>query len=159
MYRSYRFRLIYVKIRLVPSHQYFEINKQASHLKQNQDKSGEEHNSNSNEPPDSSSRVHRCESIDDGTEAFMQWMGSSDKKSVTSDNPIVLKKFVNDVHTVLYDTSLSREIDVKLTGGIPYCNYCKSDECAHVGFTICLEQLEGHRPNGEEETVDDIVDS
>jgi hypothetical protein len=128
-------------------------------LNQNQENSGEENNSNLNEPPDSDSHVHRCETIDDGTEAFMQWMGSSDKKSHTSDNPIVLTKFVNDVHTVLYDTSLSKEIDVKLTGGIPYCNYCKSDECAHVGFTICLEQLEGHRPNGEEETVDDIVDS
>jgi hypothetical protein len=128
-------------------------------LNQNQENSGEENNSNLNEPPDSDSHVHRCETIDDGTEAFMQWMGSSDKKSFTSDNPIVLIKFVNDVHTVLYDTSLSREIDVKLTGGIPYCNYCKSDECAHVGFTICIEQLEGHRPNGEEETVDDIVNS
>lgn len=127
-------------------------------MNQNQENSGEENNSNLNEPPDSNSHNQRCETIDDGTEAFMQWMGSSDKKSVTSDNPIVLKKFVNDVHTVLYDTSLSMEIDVKLTGGIPYCNYCKSDECAHVGFTICLEQLEGHRPNGEEETVDDIVD-
>ncbi len=128
-------------------------------MNQNQENSGEENNSNLNEPPDSNNDSQRCETIDDGTEAFMQWMGSSDKKSVTSDNPIVLKKFVNDVHTVLYDTSLSMEIDVKLTGGIPYCNYCKSDECAHVGFTICLEQLEGHRPNGEEETVDDIVDS
>jgi hypothetical protein len=128
-------------------------------LNQNQENSGEENNSNLNEPPDSDSHVHRCETIDDGTEAFMQWMGSSDKKSLISDNPIVLTKFVNDVHTVLYDTSLSKEIDVKLTGGIPYCNYCKSDECAHVGFTICLEQLEGHRPNGEEETVDDIVNS
>lgn len=128
-------------------------------MKENQVKSGEEHNVNPNGPPYSNSHGRNCETIDDGTEAFMQWMGSSDKKSVTSDNPIVLKKFVNDVHTVLYDTSLSMEIDVKLTGGIPYCNYCKSDECAHVGFTICLEQLEGHRPNGEEETVDDIVDS
>jgi hypothetical protein len=128
-------------------------------LNQNQENSGEENKSNLNEPPDSNSHSQRCETIDDGTEAFMQWMGSSDKKSVTSDNPIVLKKFVNDVHTVLYDTSLSMEIDVKLTGGIPFCNYCRSDECAHVGFTICLEQLEGHRPNGEEETVDDIVDS
>lgn len=128
-------------------------------MNQNQENSGEENNSNLNEPPDSNDDSQRCETIDDGTEAFMQWMGSSDKKSVTSDNPIVLKKFVNDVHTVLYDTSLSMEIDVKLTGGIPYCNYCKSDECAHVGFTICLEQLEGHRPNGEEETVEDIVDS
>jgi hypothetical protein len=133
--------------------------KQASHLNQNQENSGEENNSNLDEPPDSNCHIRRCESIDDGTEAFKQWMGSSDKKSVTSGNPIVLKKFVNDVHTVLYDISLSREIDVKLTGGIPYCNYCKSDECAHVGFTICLEQLEGHRPNGEEETVDDIVDT
>jgi hypothetical protein len=128
-------------------------------LNQNQKNSDEENNSNLNEPPDSDSHIRRCESIDDGTEAFKQWMGSSDKKSVTSGNPIVLKKFVNDVHTVLYDTSLSREIDVKLTGSIPYCNYCKSDECAHVGFTICLKQLEGHRPNGEEETIDDIVDS
>ena len=128
-------------------------------MKENQVKSGEEHNVNPNGPPYSNSHGQSCETIDDGTEAFMQWMGSPDKKSFTSDNPIVLIKFVNDVHTVLYDTSLSKEIDVKLTGGIPYCNYCKSDECAHVGFTICLEQLEGHRPNGEEETVDDIVDT
>jgi len=127
-------------------------------LKQDREKSTEENNSNLNEPPDSDKQVRSCVTIDDGTEAFIQWMGSSDKKSVTSDNPIILKRFVNDVHTVLYDTSLSKEIDIKLTGGIPYCSYCKSDECAHVGFTICLEQLEGHRPNGEEETVDDIVD-
>jgi hypothetical protein len=128
-------------------------------LKKDREKSSEENNSNLNEPPDDDKQVRSCLTIDDGTEAFIQWMGSSDKKSVTSDNPIILKKFVNDVHTVLYDTSLSKEIDIKLTGGIPYCSYCKSDECAHVGFTICLEQLEGHRPNGEEETVDDIVDS
>jgi hypothetical protein len=127
-------------------------------LKQNRENSAEDNNSNLDEPPDGDRHVHSCATIDDGTEAFMQWMASPDKKSVTSENPIVLKKFVNDVHTVLYDISLSREIDVKLTGGIPFCNYCKSDECAHVGFTICLEQLEGHRPNGEEETVDDIVD-
>lgn len=128
-------------------------------MKQDREKSSEENNSNLNEPPDVDKQVRSCVTIDDGTEAFIQWMGSSDKKSVTSNNPLILKKFVNDVHTVLYDTSLSKEIDIKLTGGIPYCSYCKSDECAHVGFTICLEQLEGHRPNGEEETVDDIVDS
>jgi hypothetical protein len=128
-------------------------------LKENHHNLGEEHNSNLNEHSDSNNHVRRCETVDDGTEAFMQWMGSPDKKSLTSDNPIVLIKFVNDVHTVLYDTSFSKEVDVKLTGGVPYCNYCKSDDCAHVGFTICLEQLEGHRPNGEEETVDDIIDS
>jgi hypothetical protein len=144
----------------VPSQSVLPENiRQASHLNQNQDNSGEENNSKLNEAPDSNNYVRRCETIDDGTEAFMHRMGSPDKKSITSDNPIVLIKFVNDVHTVLYDTSLSKEVDVKLTSGVPYCNYCKSDECAYVGFTICLEQLEGHRPHGEEETVDDIIDS
>jgi hypothetical protein len=71
----------------------------------------------------------------------------------------VLIKFINDVSTILYDTTLSSNIEVKFTGGVPYCNYCKSDDCAHVGFTICLKQLGGHRHDGKEETTDDIVDS
>ena len=128
-------------------------------MKENHDSSVEENNPNQSDPPDSNGHVRRCETIDDGTEAFMHWMSSPDRKSLTSDNPIILIKFVNDVNTVLYDTSLAKEVDVNFTGGIPYCNCCKSDECAHVGFTICLEQLEGHRPSGEEESVDDIVDS
>jgi hypothetical protein len=127
-------------------------------LKENNN-SGEEENSNLNEPPDVNNQFKRCETIEDGTEAFMQWMASSDKKSLSSDNPIILIQFVNDEHTVLYDSILSKEIEVRLTEGIPYCNYCKSDECAHVGFTICLEQLGGHRHDGKEETVDDIVGS
>ena len=128
-------------------------------MKENHDKSGEEHDTT--EPPDriNSNHVHRCETIDDGTDAFMQWMNSADKKSLSSANPIVLIKFMNDVHTVLYDTTLAKEIDVESTNGIPYCSHCKSDDCAHVGFTICLEQLEGHRRADKEETVDDIVDS
>lgn len=128
-------------------------------MKENNDNSGKEENSNPSEPPDGNNQFHICETIEDGTEAFMQWMGSSDKKSLTSDNPIVLIKFVNDVHTVLYDTILCKEIEVTLSEGIPYCNYCASDECGHVGFTICLEQLGGHRHDGKEETTDDIIDS
>lgn len=128
-------------------------------MKENHDNLGEEENSNLNEPPDSNNQFHRCETIEYGTEAFMLWMSSSDKKSLTSDNPIVLIKFVNDAHTVLYDRNLSKEVEVRLTEGIPYCNYCKSDECAHVGFTICIEQLGRHRNDGKEETIDDIVSS
>jgi hypothetical protein len=86
-------------------------------------------------------------------------MSSSDKKSLKSDSPIVLIKFVNDAHTVLYDRNLSKEVEVRLTEGIPYSIYCKSDECAHVGFAICIEQLGGHRHDGKEETIDDIVSS
>jgi hypothetical protein len=121
-------------------------------------------------PPDISSGQHnsnndkrgfhnnKCESLDEGTFAFMHWMNSENKKSITSDNPIVLLKFVNDKHTILYDTDLHSEVDVQINEGVPYCKYCKLDDCSHVGFAVCVEELYGHRRGrGKEETVDDIV--
>jgi hypothetical protein len=128
-------------------------------LNNNPHRSDEDQNSDPNEPPDENNGVNKCETIEDGTEAFMQWMGSPDKKSLKSDNPIVLVKFINDVHTVLYDTTLEKEVEVKLSSGIPFCTYCKLDDCAHVGFTICIEQLGRHRRDGKEETIEEIVDS
>jgi hypothetical protein len=101
---------------------------------------------------------NKCESLDEGTFAFMHWMNSENKKSITSDNPIVLLKFVNDRHTILYDTDLHSEVDVQINEGVPYCKYCKLDDCSHVGFAVCLEELYGHRRGrGKEETVDDII--
>jgi hypothetical protein len=132
-----------------------------------------DNNSNNNgdePPPDISGGQHnnnnhrhgfhnKCESLDEGTFAFMHWMNSENKKSITSDNPIILLKFVNDKHTILYDTDLHSEIDVEINEGVPYCKYCKLDDCSHVGFAVCLEELYGHRRGRgrEEETVDDIV--
>jgi hypothetical protein len=102
---------------------------------------------------------NKCESLDEGTFAFMCWMNSENKKSITSDNPIVLLKFVNDKHTILYDTDLHSEVDVQINEGVPYCRYCKLDDCSHVGFAVCIEELYGHRRGrgGKEETVDDII--
>jgi hypothetical protein len=116
--------------------------------------SGEEHDNSDKH------RFHnnKCESLNEGTFAFMHWMNSENKKSITSDNPIVLLKFVNDRHTILYDTDLHSEVDVQINEGVPYCKYCKLDDCSHVGFAVCVEELYGHRRGrGKEETVDDIV--
>jgi hypothetical protein len=116
-----------------------------------------QHNNNNNS---NKHRFHnnKCESLDEGTFAFMHWMNSEDKKSITSDNPIILLKFVNDKHTILYDTDLDSEVDVQINEGVPYCKYCKLDDCSHVGFAVCVEELYGHRRGrGKEETVDDIV--
>ncbi|MDW3654918.1 MAG: hypothetical protein QOK61_10215, partial [Nitrososphaeraceae archaeon] len=66
-------------------------------MNKNPHRSDEDQNSDPNEPPDENKVVDKCETIEDGTEAFMQWMGSPDKKSLKSDNPIVLVKFINDV--------------------------------------------------------------
>jgi len=102
---------------------------------------------------------NKCESLDEGRFAFMHWMNSENKKSITSDNPIVLLKFVNDKHTILYDTDLHSEVDVQINEGVPYCKYCKLEDCSHVGFAVCIEEFYGHRRGrgGKEETVDDIV--
>ena len=137
----------------------------------NNSNSNDSDEKNADEPPPDSS-VHnnnssnnnkhgfhnKCESLDEGTFAFMHWMNSENKKSITSDNPIVLLKFVNDKHTILYDTDLHSEVDVHINEGVPYCKYCKLDDCSHVGFAICIEELYGHRRGrGKEETIDDIV--
>jgi hypothetical protein len=105
--------------------------------------------------------MNKCETLDEGTFAFIHWLNSKNRKSITStDNQIVLMKFVNDKHTILYDTDLDAEIDVEFTKGVPYCKYCKTDDCAHVGFAICVEQLYGHRRSGGRvETVEDIIDN
>jgi|SRR5215212_40040 hypothetical protein len=121
------------------------------------DITSEHHDNNSNN--NSKHAIHnKCESLDEGTFAFMHWMNSDNKKSITSDNPIILLKFVNDKHTILYDTDLHTEVDVEINEGVPYCRHCKLDDCSHVGFAVCVEELYGHRRGrGKEETVDDIV--
>jgi hypothetical protein len=118
-----------------------------------------DNSSNNNNNNNGKHAIHnKCESLDEGTFAFMHWMNSDNKKSITSDNPIILLKFVNDKHTILYDTDLHIEVDVEINAGVPYCRHCKLDDCSHVGFAVCVEELYGHRRGrGKEETVDDIV--
>ena len=144
-----------------------EASSNSSNSDNSNEKNGEEpppdissgQNNNSDNNNNSKHGFHnKCESLDEGTFAFMHWMNSENKKSITSDNPIVLLKFVNDKHTILYDTDLHSEVDVQIDKGVPYCKYCKLDDCSHVGFAVCIEELYGHRRGrGKEETVDDIV--
>src|SRR6266705_3158491 len=103
-------------------------------------------------------KFKKCETLDEVMFAFMHWLNSENKKSLSSDdNPIVLLKFINDKHTILYDTNLHAEVDVEINKGIPYCKYCKEDDCSHVGFAIEVEQLFGHSRSGKEETIEDII--
>lgn len=79
-----------------------------------------------------------CNSLDQGTTAFMQWLSSEDKES--RNNPIILKVFVNNKYTRLYDNNLGDDVIVEIHDGIPQCRSCHADDCGHVGFTICVEQ-------------------
>jgi hypothetical protein len=86
--------------------------------------------------------VIKSNTLDEGTMAFIHWLNSTHKNS-TIENPIVVKSFENDRCTVLRDSSVQAEVNVETKEGVPTCQYCKADDCAHVGFTICLEQLHG----------------
>ena len=55
-------------------------------------------------------------------------------------DPIILKEFVNNKYTVLYDTNLGHDVIVETHDGVPRCKSCNADDCGHVGFTICVEQ-------------------
>jgi len=84
----------------------------------------------------------KCNTLDEGTMAFIHWLNSSHKRS-TIENPFVVKDFQNDKCTVLLDSDIQTEVHIETREGVPICQYCNADDCAHVGFTICLEQLHG----------------
>ena len=89
-------------------------------------------------------KTMKSNTLDEGTMAFMQWLSSKDKQ-ISNNNPIILKQFVKGKYTVLLDnydnSNFRREIMVEIKEGVPICKGCQSDDCAHVGFTICIEQF------------------
>jgi hypothetical protein len=104
----------------------------------------------------------RCGTLDDRTTAFMKWLSYESKQdhpSHSSNVPIILKKFIKDKQTILYDKNLKSEIDVEIKEGVPFCKYCNLDDCSHVGFTVFLEQMCENHSSDQELSVDDIIDT
>lgn len=113
----------------------------------------------SSEPGSNTRPNYKCESLEEGMSAFMHWLNSEDKKSLSGENPIVLLKFMNDEQTILYDTNLHKQLEVEICNGVPICNCCKEDDCAHIGFAIEVEQLFGHRRGGgTEQKIEDVLE-
>jgi hypothetical protein len=54
----------------------------------------------------------------------MQWLNSEDKQS--TNNPIILKEFVNNKRTILYDNTLSHDVIVETYKGVPKCQSCQA---------------------------------
>jgi hypothetical protein len=81
----------------------------------------------------------RNNNLDEGVATFGLWLNAENKKSLSI--PIILKEFAEGRRALLQDNMLQKEIIVNIVEGIPFCNECKSNDCAHVGFVICTEQL------------------
>jgi hypothetical protein len=54
------------------------------------------------------------DTLDQGTEAFIQWLCSENKMSTTS-NPIIPKEFVHTKYSVLYDSTIGKNVIVEPT--------------------------------------------
>jgi hypothetical protein len=81
----------------------------------------------------------RNNNLDEGLITFGLWLNAENKKSLAI--PIVMKEFAEGRKAVLQDNILQKEVIVNIVEGIPFCNECRSNDCAHVGFVICAEQL------------------
>jgi hypothetical protein len=57
----------------------------------------------------------------------MQWLDSEDKQS--TNNPIILKEFVNNKRIVLYNNTLNHDVKVQTNKGVPKYHNCQSDDC------------------------------
>jgi hypothetical protein len=77
--------------------------------------------------------------LDEGVATFGLWLNAENKKSLSI--PIIMKEFAEGRRALLQDNMLQKEIIVNIVEGVPFCNECKSNDCAHVGFVICTEQL------------------
>jgi hypothetical protein len=84
-------------------------------------------------------RLTHLDTLDQGTEAFIQWLRSENKMSTTS-NPIIPKQYEHNKYAVLYDNTIDKDVTVETHAGIPFCKTCNTDDCGHVGFTILLDQ-------------------
>jgi hypothetical protein len=77
--------------------------------------------------------------LDEGVCAFGLWLNAENKKSLSI--PIIMKEFAEGRRAILQDNLLQKEIIVNIVEGVPFCNECRSNDCAHVGFAICAEQM------------------
>lgn len=81
----------------------------------------------------------RNNNVDEGMTAFALWLNVEDKHSLAI--PIILKDFIEDKKAVLQDNILKKEVVVDIVEGVPVCEECRSNDCAHVGFAICTEEM------------------
>jgi hypothetical protein len=77
--------------------------------------------------------------LDEGVITFGLWLNAENKKSIAI--PIMMKDFAEGKRAVLQDNALQKEVIVNIVEGIPFCSECRSNDCAHVGFVICAEQM------------------
>jgi hypothetical protein len=79
--------------------------------------------------------------LDEGIVAFGVWLNAQEKDVQDNNIPMRLSKFIKDKLVMIYDRILGKNVTVNIVDGIPSCEECNSADCSHVGFAICVEQM------------------
>lgn len=82
----------------------------------------------------------RNNNMDEGVIAFGLWLNDGEPRDSPS-LPITMQEFHRDKAVILRDNILKREVTVRIVDGVPSCTECESEDCIHVGFAICVEQM------------------
>jgi hypothetical protein len=87
--------------------------------------------------------VVRNNTVEEGISAFTLWLGENENLAKM---PITMRHFGQDIDKAvvvvsLHDNILRKYVTVDIVEGIPFCSECKSNDCAHVGFAVCAEQM------------------
>ena len=82
-------------------------------------------------------------SLEEGIECFTQWLsirdGNCDEEN-RRNMQLTLIAFEKDKNKILlHDNLKNLDIEVSFTDGVPFCNLCHIDDCAHTGFAICTK--------------------
>jgi hypothetical protein len=86
-------------------------------------------------------KSEKCESLDEGTFAFLNWMNCKSSDEDIEPNPPLILEHIdlpNPSLVKFYDRYLRTEALVDIIDSILRCKKCRSDDCSHVGFTIWL---------------------
>ena len=83
--------------------------------------------------------------VEEGIECFSQWLSIKDGNCDEEDNSrniqLSLTRFEREKNKLLlHDNLKNLDIEIVFTDGVPFCNLCQMDDCAHTGFAICAKQ-------------------
>jgi hypothetical protein len=83
---------------------------------------------------------HLSPSLDWGVMDFMKWLSCIENNKHPHNAPFIIQEIVQDKYYIFYDKEMLKDVTVVFRDCIPWCLYCKTDDCGHVGFAVCLKQ-------------------
>ena len=81
--------------------------------------------------------------VEEGIECFSHWLSIKDgncDEDRQKNIQLTLTAFEREKNKLLLHDNLNNlDIEVVFTDGVPFCNLCQTDDCAHTGFAICAK--------------------